>query len=63
MYDFQYELESTRGRKRIANCVTIVNSKLYIVNGNVSCGKEECGADAQGEAEMVQRAAQSLQVN
>lgn len=34
---YEYDLDSTRGRKRIFNTVTIVNSKLYILNGKL-CG-------------------------
>lgn len=48
IYDFEYELESTRGRKRILSTVAIAGRKLYISNGNVSCGKEDsCAAQAE----------------
>jgi hypothetical protein len=30
LYDYEYELDSTRGRKRILNTVTIFDSKLYV---------------------------------
>lgn len=42
LYDYEYEIESTRGRKRILNSVTIAKSKLYIFNAQVKCGKESC---------------------
>lgn len=43
-YEYGYELDSTRGRKRIQTSVTISNSKLYILNINVKCDKESCAA-------------------
>lgn len=39
MYDFEYDLDSTRGRKRILNTVTIYRSKLYILNAQYKCEK------------------------
>jgi hypothetical protein len=42
LYDYEYELDSTRGRKRILNTVTIVAAKLFIVNAQHKCGKEAC---------------------
>ena len=62
VYDFVYELESTRGRKRIVNTVAIVNSKLYIVNGVVGCGKEACGIGQDASVEVLQQAAKSLEI-
>jgi hypothetical protein len=51
-YCYEYDLESTRGRKRILNVVTIAGSRLYIVNGQVKCGKAAAAAAAEegGEA-------------
>jgi hypothetical protein len=46
LYDYEYELNSTRGRKRILNTVTIFNGKLYILNAAYKCDKPG-GADAQ----------------
>jgi len=43
-YEYDYELDSTRGRKRIQTSVTIHNSRLYILNISVKCDKESCGA-------------------
>lgn len=63
VYDFVYELDTTRGRKRLVNTVTIVDAKLYIVNGAVGCGKAPaCGPDAAALTDLVSRAAQSLNV-
>lgn len=62
VYDFVYELESTRGRKRIVNCVSIVNSKLYIVNGTAGCGKEACGAGQEAVVDVLLQAAKSLEI-
>jgi PsbP len=63
VYDFVYEVDSTRGRKIIVNCVAIVNSKLYILNGNVSCGKGvACGEDQLAVVELMKLAAQSLMI-
>jgi hypothetical protein len=47
-YCYEYELNSTRGRKRILNVVTIAGSRLYIVNGQAKCDKvaEEGGEGA-----------------
>lgn len=46
LYDYEYELDSTRGKKRIFNTVTIEGSKLYILNGNFKCDKEAgCSTD------------------
>ncbi|KAL4857785.1 PsbP domain-containing protein 2 [Chlorella vulgaris] len=61
VYDFEYELESTRGRKRILSTVTIAGRKLYISNGNISCGKETCSTVEQA-LPLVRRVTQSLAV-
>jgi PsbP len=42
LFEIEYELNSTRGRKRIVNAVTIASSKLYIVNAQHKCLKESC---------------------
>lgn len=44
-YTFEYDLNSTRGRKRILNLVTISKARLYIVNGQCKC-VEACPEDA-----------------
>jgi hypothetical protein len=63
VYDFVYEVDSTRGRKQIVNCVAIVESKLYILNGSVSCGKREaCGEEQLATVALMKQAAQSLTI-
>jgi hypothetical protein len=37
----RYELDSTRGRKRILNTVTIYRGRLYIVNAVYKCDKQQ----------------------
>ena len=44
-YSFEYDLNSTRGRKRILNLVTISKARLYIVNGQCKCGEDGCSRD------------------
>lgn len=39
LYDYEYDLESTRGHKRILNTVTITRSRLYILNAAYKVGK------------------------
>eukprot|EP00892_Ulva_mutabilis_P006617 jgi/Ulvmu1/4327/UM002_0050.1 len=41
-YAYEYELNSTRGRKRVLNVVTISQSKLYIVNAQCKCTEDGC---------------------
>ncbi|PSC73402.1 psbP domain-containing chloroplastic [Micractinium conductrix] len=62
IYDFEYELESTRGRKRILSTVTIAGRKLYIANGNLSCGKADSCAAAEGALPLLRAVTQSLTV-
>jgi len=48
LYDYEYDLDSTRGRKRILNTVTIFNGQLYILNAAYKCekGDEGCNSEA-----------------
>lgn len=41
VYEYEYELDSTRGRKRVLNAVCVWQSKLYILNAVTKCGKEQ----------------------
>ncbi|MEW5304151.1 MAG: hypothetical protein WDW36_006783 [Sanguina aurantia] len=50
LYDYEYEIDSTRGRKRILNTVTIFGSKLFILNAAAKCSKEEDGGCSTLEA-------------
>jgi len=38
-YDYDYEVQSTRGTKRILSRVCIRDKQLFVVNGTISCGK------------------------
>jgi len=50
LYCYEYELNSTRGLKRILNTVTIYDSRLYILNAQYKCEKvkEEGGVTSGG---------------
>lgn len=48
-YDYEYEVGTTRGTKRILSRVCIRDRKLYVVNGTLSCGKvDACQFDEDG---------------
>jgi hypothetical protein len=42
LYEFEYQLDSTRGLKRILNAVTITNSRLFIANAQHKCDRSAC---------------------
>lgn len=45
-YDYEYEIQTTRGTKRILSRVCIRNGELFVVNGAIPCGKvETCDVD------------------
>lgn len=46
-YNFEYELESTRGRKRLLSTVAIADRKLYIVNGVIKCARDSCSKNEE----------------
>lgn len=60
LYDIEYDLDSTRGRKRILNTVTIFDSKLYILNGQYKCAKEAEGGCSTAQAEQTLAAMRSV---
>ena len=60
-YDFDYVIDTTRGTKRIMSSVTIVNKKLYIVNGTIKCGKGSC-AGVEDVAQALDTALKSFTV-
>ena len=62
VYDYEYELDSTRGRKRILSTVAIAQRRLYIVNGSAKCEGGACDSAAEGAAELMRRAAASFDV-
>ncbi|KAL0027494.1 hypothetical protein WJX77_005662 [Trebouxia sp. C0004] len=54
IYDIEYELDSTRGRKRILSSVGIAQKKLFIFNGNLKCDASGC-TDSDGRDIAVLR--------
>lgn len=48
LYSYDYEISTTRARKRIITAVTIFNSKLFIVTGTCKCPKAACGVEEEG---------------
>lgn len=61
MYDLEYELDSTRGRKRFLSTVAVKNKKLYIVNGTFKCGEDLCN-DARPAVKIMQAMLRSFDV-
>ncbi|KAL6748977.1 PsbP-domain-containing protein [Haematococcus lacustris] len=64
LYEYEYELDSTRGRKRVINTVTIHKARLYILNAAYKCeagALPECATDPQALSTM-RDAAMSFQV-
>lgn len=62
LYTYEYELNSTRGRKRVINTVTIYQSKLYILNAAYKCDKEACSAAAEEPLAQLRTVARSFDV-
>ncbi len=62
VYDYEYELDSTRGRKRILSTVAVAGRKLYIVNGTAKCEGSGCGGAAEEAAALMRRSAASFDV-
>lgn len=63
VYDYIYDVESTRGSKRVTSRVFIIAKELYIINGTISCGKEgQCGEDVKEEEQMMLQVAQSFRL-
>ncbi|KAG2434027.1 hypothetical protein HXX76_007756 [Chlamydomonas incerta] len=62
LYEYEYELDSTRGRKRILNTVTIFNSRLYILNAAYKCEKEACGEESLAGVQQLRRVAATFDV-
>jgi PsbP len=63
LYDFEYELDSTRGRKRIFDTVTIQNSRLYILSGSYKCDINQCGESGTPDLVAMRSAAASFDVD
>lgn len=49
LYEYEYVVDSTRGKKRIINVVSIFDSKLYIYNGAYKCQGAVDGDDKADE--------------
>ena len=62
LYEYEYELSSTRGRKRILNVVCISDSRLFIVNGQVKCNKDACGIDDEPGIQTLRQCVDTFQV-
>ncbi|KAL6783839.1 hypothetical protein ACKKBG_A03730 [Auxenochlorella protothecoides x Auxenochlorella symbiontica] len=64
-YEFEYEVDSTRGKKRLLAAVTVAGSKLHILNASVGCGKGETATCAPLEADLqrLRRAIASFDVD
>lgn len=60
IYDFEYELDSTRGRKRILNTVAISRRQLYIVNGAAKCDRNICDGAAEAAMQLMRLSADSF---
>lgn len=63
VYDYVYDVESTRGTKRVTSRVFIIRKELYIINGTISCGKEgPCGDDVKEYEQTMLEVAQSFRL-
>lgn len=62
IYDFEYELDSTRGKKRVLNSVAISRRQLYIVNGAAKCDGGVCDGAAEAATKLMRRAAASFDI-
>lgn len=61
IYDIEYELDSTRGRKRILSTVGIAQKKLFIVNGNMKCDAAGC-SESSTDLALLRQAAGTFDV-
>jgi hypothetical protein len=60
IYEYEYDLDSTRGRKRILNVVTIHDSRLYIVNAQCKCGNSGCDVN---QVNILRKVASSFNID
>ena len=56
-YVYEYDLDSTRGHKRIFDAVTIFKSKLYIMNATFTCDAVSAQWRTAGRLDRRARAA------
>lgn len=61
-YDFEYETNTTRGKKIIICTVTIVNSKLWILNGTIPCKADSSCDRGSKFIDLIRQSALSFQV-
>lgn len=62
LYEYEYELASTRGRKRILNSVSITAGRLIIVNAQCKCGTETCSAEGEDVAAVLRQSVATFAV-
>eukprot|EP01025_Chloroclados_australasicus_P016018 TRINITY_DN17835_c0_g1_i1.p1 TRINITY_DN17835_c0_g1~~TRINITY_DN17835_c0_g1_i1.p1 ORF type:complete len:242 (-),score=17.09 TRINITY_DN17835_c0_g1_i1:245-970(-) len=62
IYFYEYEENSTRGRKVVLNCVTIVDRKLYILNGQHKCEKSGCSLEDQEQLQLLRFIANTFRI-
>ena len=62
IYDIEYELDSTRGRKRILSSVGIAQKKLFIVNGNLKCDASGCTETDSKDIAVLRQIASTFDV-
>jgi hypothetical protein len=62
LYCYEYELDTTRGRKRVLDAVTIYSSRLYILSAAAKCGQEACSEGDQAAVALLRQVAQSFDV-
>lgn len=62
IYDIEYELDSTRGRKRILSSVGIAQKKLYIVNANLKCDAAGCTESDSKDIAVLRQIASTFDV-
>jgi hypothetical protein len=65
LYTYDYDLDTTRGRKRIISTVAVAEGKLFILNGTMKCAGAEPGCAPLGGpevAKVVRAAAETFDV-
>lgn len=60
-YDYEYEVGTTRGTKRILSRVCIRDKTLYVVNGTLSCGKVDACQFDEDDNRILQLMRQSVE--
>lgn len=60
LYFYDYEINTTRARKRIITAVSIFNSNLFIVTGTCKCPKAACGVEEEGVVALLKKCVDSF---